>query len=69
MLYFSPSSVSIDGIGVYSAEPLPKGENFVSISDCIIHSHIMHWTCYYYTSGYVIGNQSLIHITIMLLIS
>ena len=25
MLYFSPSSVSVDGIGVYSAEPLPKG--------------------------------------------
>lgn len=66
MLYFSPSSVSIDGIGVYSAEPLPKGENFVSISDCIIHSHIMHWT---FVTGYVIGNQSLIHITIMLLIS
>ena len=25
MLYFSPSSVSVDGIGIYSAEPLPKG--------------------------------------------
>lgn len=61
MLYFSPSSVSIDGIGVYSAEPLPKGENFVSMSDCIIHSHIMHWTCIVITSVYVIGNQSYSH--------
>ena len=25
MLYFSPSSVSFDGIGVYTAEALPKG--------------------------------------------
>lgn len=25
MLYFSPSSVAYDGIGVYAAESLPKG--------------------------------------------
>ena len=25
MLYFSPSSVSVDGIGVYVTEPLPRG--------------------------------------------
>ena len=25
MLYFSPSSVALDGIGVYAAESLPKG--------------------------------------------
>ena len=25
MLYFSPSSVTFDGIGVYAAEILPKG--------------------------------------------
>ena len=25
MLYFSPSSVTFDGIGVYAAETLPKG--------------------------------------------
>ena len=24
-LYFSPSSVSFEGIGVYAAEPLPQG--------------------------------------------
>lgn len=28
MLYFSPSSVTFDGIGVYAAEALPKGINF-----------------------------------------
>ena len=27
MLYFSPSSVAFDGIGVYAAESLPKGIN------------------------------------------
>ena len=26
MLYFSPSSVSFDGVGVYTAEALPQGE-------------------------------------------
>jgi hypothetical protein len=28
-LYFSPSSVSFEGIGVYTAEPLPQGTKII----------------------------------------
>ena len=35
-LYFSPSSVSFEGIGVYAAEPLPQG----------IASNTIHINCY-----------------------
>lgn len=35
MLRFSPSSVSLDGIGVYAAESLPKGTQYRGI--CMQH--------------------------------
>lgn len=40
-LYFSPSSVSLEGIGVYTAELLPQGEYIVAISVCIFSMCIL----------------------------
>lgn len=51
MLYFSPSSVTFDGIGVYAAEALPKGINFyqsqyihninIQSNNVVIRKHII----------------------------